>query len=88
MSEAVGRVGTVTPADLLAFEARWPRHTPAKDAAIRQELGITPVRYVVLLRRAAETNEGMNADALTARRVRDVAARRAHERARRVQRVA
>lgn len=72
----------MSPADLLAFEARWPSPSPDKGARIRAELGITEIRYVVLLGRAAESAEGIAADPLTARRVRDRAARRAAQRER------
>lgn len=70
----------MTPADLLAFEAAHPVHTPSKEERIRRELGITPTRYVVLLARAAASEEGISADPLTARRVRDRAERRARMR--------
>lgn len=71
------------PADLLAFEARHPRHTPTKASRIRHELGITEVRYYVLLARAARSVEGIAADPATARMVRQRAERRADERAKR-----
>lgn len=60
----------MTPADLLAFEAAHPGWSSNKEMRIRHELGITPVRYAVLLDRAASTVEGMLADPITARRVR------------------
>lgn len=59
------------PDRLLAFESRWPRHTPDKDHRIRHELGITPARFYQLLARAAKTVEGIAADPITARRVRE-----------------
>lgn len=71
MSAANGRIEYVTPADLLAFEARWPHHTSAKGERIRSELGITPVRFYQLLHRFVMTREALEADPLTARRVRD-----------------
>lgn len=78
-----GRIGTVTPERLLAFEAAHPTPSPDRDELIRRELGSTPIRYVVLLKRAAASVEGVRADAITARRVRDRLAARALERARR-----
>lgn len=63
------------PATLLAFEAVHPRHTPAKEERIRAELGITPARFYVLLRRAAMSLEGQAVDAVTAHRVTDRARR-------------
>lgn len=71
----------MTPERLLAFEAAHPIHSTTKEALIRSELGITPVRYVVLLARAAASAEGVRADPMTARRVRDVAMSRARTRA-------
>ncbi|WP_350351862.1 DUF3263 domain-containing protein [Microbacterium sp. A8/3-1] len=76
----------MTPADLLAFEAANPHHTPTKEERIRRELGITPVRYVVLLARAAASQAGIATDPVTARRVREQASRRARVRADRVER--
>lgn len=76
-------IGTVTPADILAFEAANPHHTPTRAERIRRELGITPIRYFVLLKRAASSAEGIAAGAITARRVRVQMAARAAERARR-----
>jgi hypothetical protein len=84
MSVADGRIGTVTPADILAFEATHPHHTPSKEERIRRELGITPTRYVVLLHRAAESADGIAAHPVTARRVRERAVRRADARSKRV----
>uniref|UniRef100_UPI00406D44BE DUF3263 domain-containing protein n=1 Tax=Microbacterium sp. LWH11-1.2 TaxID=3135258 RepID=UPI00406D44BE len=74
----------MTPAQLLAFERSMPRHTPAKTALIRHRLGITEVRYYVLLGRAAVSAEGIAADPVTARMVRERAAGRATRRQNRV----
>jgi hypothetical protein len=74
----------VTPAELLAFEAQHPRHTPTKTARIRHELGITEVRYYVLLARAAQSTEGIAVYPATARMIRERASRRATARAARV----
>ncbi|AZH79442.1 hypothetical protein CSX12_13840 [Microbacterium sp. Y-01] len=74
----------MTPERLLAFEAaHLMPFGPMKNDAIRRELGITPTRYFVLLARAATSLEGVKADAVTARRVRDRAALRASVRTRR-----
>lgn len=64
------------PEALLAFERTHPRHDGTKEETIREELGLTPARYYVLLSRAARSVEGMAADAITARRVRERARRR------------
>lgn len=81
MSVARSRIETVTPETLIAFEARWPRHTPDKDERIRRELGITPTRYYQLLHRAVKSPEGITADPITARSVRELGERRAASRA-------
>lgn len=81
MSEAAGKIGTMTPADLLAFEHQHPAHTPDKTHAIRHQLRITEVRYYTLLLRAAHTAEGIAADPVTARMVRERAERQAAARA-------
>lgn len=65
------------PSTLLAFERRWPTHSSERDARIRDELGITPVRYAVLLLRAASSPDGIAVHPMTARLVRERAARRA-----------
>lgn len=74
----------MTHADILAFEAQHPSHTPAKTARIRHELGISEVRYYVLLARAARSAEGIAADPTTARMIRERANLRATARAARI----
>lgn len=54
---------------LLDFEARWPRHTAAKDNRIRDELGITPARFYQQLHRAARSIEGQAHDPITSHRL-------------------
>jgi len=73
----------MTPTTLLAFERRHPGNSPQKRELIRHMLGITEVRYAVLLRRAASSIEGIAADPVTARMVRETAEARAQERAQR-----
>lgn len=60
----------MTPEALLAFQARWPRHTGHKETAIIRELGMRPARFYQLLNRAARTSVGMSSDPITARQVR------------------
>lgn len=74
----------MTPEDLLTFESRWPHHSPNKGEAIRHQLGLSPARYYQLLTRAASSREGIAADPLTARRVRDQAESRAAARQQRM----
>lgn len=59
----------MTPAELLAFENRNPSWRGNKETRIRQELGLSPARYVTLLERAAASHEGQAADPVTAHRV-------------------
>lgn len=61
----------MSPEALLAFEHRWPQHSGRKESAIIHELGITPARYYQLLGRVARSSEGMSADPITARRIRE-----------------
>lgn len=58
------------PGDLLDLEAAWPRHSHAKENAIR-ERDLTPARYYQLLHRAAASLEGQAHHAITACRVRE-----------------
>jgi len=73
-------------ADLLEFEQRWRRPCGAKDEAIRRELRITPVRYYMLLKRAAESLDGIAAHPVTARLVRERQQRQAAIRSQRTMR--
>ncbi|WP_198147860.1 DUF3263 domain-containing protein [Microbacterium sp. XT11] len=70
----------MSPSDLLAFEAQWPRHTPAKSHAIRTRLGMSEIRYYRLLIRAASSAEGIAAHPITARMVRDRTSQGRHSR--------
>lgn len=58
-----------TVAELLDFEAKHPRHTGAKEVAIRDELDLAPARFYQLLHRAAVSLEGQTHDPMTAKRV-------------------
>lgn len=58
----------MTAGDLLDFERAWPRHSHAKENAIRAR-GLTPARYYHLLHRAAASIEGQAHDPFTAKRV-------------------
>ncbi|MGW9268306.1 DUF3263 domain-containing protein [Microbacterium sp. NPDC055599] len=80
MSDPTVKIGTMTPADLLAFEHQHPAHTPDKTHAIRHQLRTTEVRYYTLLLRAAHSAEGIKADPVTARQVRERGERSAAKR--------
>lgn len=58
----------MTFAEILDFERAHPRHSHAKELAIRAR-ALTPARYYQLLARAAASHEGQAHDALTAHRV-------------------
>ena len=66
---------------ILAFEARRPGHSNAKEDAIRAELQLTPARYYQLLDRVIDSEQALAADPMLVRRLRrirdDAAARRA-----------
>lgn len=55
--------------ELLDFEARWPRHSGAKEEAIIRRFGINPPRFYQLLHRAADDRDGLAHDPVTAYRV-------------------
>lgn len=74
----------MTPTDLLAFEAMPPAFGPEKGERIRRELGMTPVRFYQLLHRFVVTREAMEADPITARRVREQLQEAQERRSRRV----
>lgn len=73
----------MTPTQLLAYETAHPHDTPAKRENIRNTLGITEIRYALLLDRASRTDEGIRAYPITARQVRETAERRARMREKR-----
>lgn len=55
---------------ILAFEARWTRHSGAKEQAIRAELALAPARYYQLLGRLIDTEPAMVFDPLLVGRLR------------------
>lgn len=62
---------------LLDFEARWPRHTGAKEEAIRAELAITPARYYQLLGRLVDTRPALEYAPMLVQRLRRIRDERA-----------
>lgn len=84
MSDPARNMNPMTPAQLLAFERQHPGATPTKHARIRHELGISEIRYWVLLERAAHDADGMRAHPITARMIRERVQRRARMREARV----
>lgn len=65
----------MSPEILIDFASRFPTYTPSMEVEVRRELGISPTRFYQLLHRAVLTPEGMRADPITARRVRESLAR-------------
>lgn len=68
---------------LLDFEARWQRHTAAKEEAVRAELSVTPARYYQLLGRLIETTDAVAYDPLLVHRLRRLRDERERARAQR-----
>lgn len=56
---------------VLAFEARavWWKYAGAKEAAIRETLGLSPTRYYQVLNGALELPEALAAEPLLVRRL-------------------
>lgn len=71
MSDPRRNIDAMTPAELIAFETQYPHSDPTKRAAIYNALNLTEARYYQLLHRAAMTLEGITANPMTARRVRE-----------------
>ena len=61
----------MTPEALLQFEHEHPGHKPGKEEEIRRRFGVSPARYYQRLNRVAKSLEGIRADPITARMVRD-----------------
>lgn len=61
----------LSPAALIAFERKHPGFPPQKTDVIRAELGITEVRYCVLLDRAIDDPDAIQADPVYTRQLRE-----------------
>lgn len=71
---------------ILAMEASWPRHSGAKEEAIRAELALTPARYYQLLGKVIDTEAALAHDPLLVGRLRRIRDARLAERAGRTRR--
>lgn len=71
----------MSPTDLLAFERRWWRYPGRKEQAIREEFGVSPIRYYQALAAALRDPATLAIDAATVRRLQRVTARAARHRA-------
>ena len=69
---------------ILAFEARWTRHTAAKEEAIREVFGLAAARYYQLLNAVIDSPAAVRHDPMLVgrlQRARDARARARAERA-------
>ncbi len=67
---------------LLAFESQWWQRPGAKEQAIRDQLGITPTRYMQLLNRLIDEPAAVAYDPVVVNRLRWLRERRSALRAR------
>lgn len=69
---------------ILALETLWPRHSGAKEEAIRAQLGMSAARYYQLLGRLIDSESALEYDPMLIgrlRRLRDARAARRSARA-------
>lgn len=66
-----------TPSAILAFESGWYLHPGSKEKAIRETFNLSPIRYYQILGRLIETEEALQIDPVTTRRLLAVRARNA-----------
>lgn len=59
-------------AEMLAFQAAWPKHGGWKEEEIRARFGIPPARFYQLLGRAIDTREALELDPMLVRRLRRI----------------
>ncbi|MCI0685774.1 MAG: DUF3263 domain-containing protein [Sporichthyaceae bacterium] len=65
---------------ILELEAAWYRHPGAKDAAIRERLGISPVRYHQLLAALLDNPAALAHNPVLVNRLRRLREQRRHAR--------
>ncbi len=66
--------------DVLAFERQWWRYAGAKEAAIREQFGLSATRYYQVLNAVIDRPEALAADPLLVRRLRRMRATRQRQR--------
>ncbi len=66
--------------DVLAFERHWWRYAGAKEAAIREQFGLSATRYYQVLNAVIDRPEALAADPLLVRRLRRMRATRQRQR--------
>ncbi len=69
---------TEQQAAILAMEARWWRYQGSKEQAIRDELGLAPIRYYQLLAALIQTEAALEADPVLVNRLRRISTNRQH----------
>lgn len=60
---------------ILALEAQWWKTAGGKEDAIRDQLGLTPVRYYQRLNQLVDTQGALAHDAVTVNRLRRIRTR-------------
>ncbi len=63
---------------ILAFESRWWRLAGHKEQAIRDELGLTPIRYYQILAALIQTEAALEADPVLVHRLQRIRSSRQH----------
>ena len=66
--------------DVLAFERQWWRHAGAKEAAIKEQFGLSATRYYQVLNTVIDRPEALAVDPLLVRRLRRMRATRQRQR--------
>ncbi|KQS68554.1 DUF3263 domain-containing protein [Modestobacter sp. Leaf380] len=66
--------------DVLAFERQWWRYAGAKEAAIKEQFGLSATRYYQVLNTVIDRPEALAADPLLVRRLRRMRATRQRQR--------
>ena len=85
-SEAAAEVAGHSPGlprrerDVLAFERQWWRYAGAKEAAIKEQFGLSATRYYQVLNTVIDRPEALAVDPLLVRRLRRMRATRQRQR--------
>ncbi|SDO44733.1 Protein of unknown function [Klenkia soli] len=66
--------------DVLAFERQWWRYAGAKEAAIKEQFGLSATRYYQVLNSVIDRPEALVVDPLLVRRLRRMRATRQRQR--------
>ncbi|SCX39179.1 Protein of unknown function [Klenkia marina] len=66
--------------DVLAFERQWWRYAGAKEAAIKEQFGLSATRYYQVLNAVIDRPEALAVDPLLVRRLRRMRATRQRQR--------